>query len=332
MEKRDNEGKKTFLEALREGIIEEMRRDGRVFVMGEDVAFGIFGVTKGLRDEFGEERVRDTPISESSMVGLAVGAAMMGMRPIVEIMFADFITLALDQIANAASKMRYVHGGRTAVPLVVRVPQGAGSHSGPWHSQSLEAMLLNIPGIKIALPSTPYDAKGLIKASIRDNDPVVYLEHKLLYGLSGLVPEEEYIIPFGKADIKREGSDVTVIATQLAVHRALSAADKLQKEGISVEVVDPRTLIPLDKKTIATSAKKTGRVVIVHEACKTGGAGAEIMAVVMEEAFSYLDAPIKRLGAPFTPVPFSPPLEDFWLSFSGENAIIKAVKDIARRN
>lgn len=331
MEERDKERKKTFLEALREGIIEEMRRDETVFVMGEDVAFGIFGVTKGLYDEFGEERVRDTPISESSMVGLAVGAGMLGMRPIVEIMFADFLTLAFDQIANAASKMRYVHGGRASVPLVVRVPQGAGRHSGPWHSQSLEAMLVNIPGIKIALPSTPYDAKGLIKASIRDNDPVVYLEHKLLYGLSGFVPEEEYIIPFGKADIKREGSDATVVATQLAVHKALSAADKLEKEGINVEVVDPRTLIPLDKGTIAKSAKKTGRVVIVHEACKTGGAGAEIMAVVVEEAFSYLDAPIKRLGAPFTPVPFSPPLEDFWLSFSGENAIIKAVKDVVRR-
>jgi pyruvate dehydrogenase E1 component beta subunit len=330
MENHSKESKKTFLEAIREGIAEEMRRDETVFVMGEDVAFGIFGVTRGLYEEFGEERVRDTPISESAIVGLAVGAALMGMRPIAEIMFADFIPLAFDQITNSASKMRYVHGGRASVPLVVRIPQGAGRHSGPWHSQSLEAMLLNIPGIKVVMPSTPFDAKGLIKTSIRDNDPVVYLEHKLLYGISGFVPEEEYLIPFGKADIKREGSDVTLIATQITVHKALLAAEKLQKEGISVEVVDPRTLVPLDKHTIVESAKKTGRVVIVHEACKTGGVGAELMAVVVEGAFNYLDAPIKRLGAPFTPVPFSPPLEDFWLSFSSENAIIKAVKEIIR--
>jgi len=314
---------------LREAIQEEMRRDKNVFVMGEDVAYGVFGVTRGLIEEFGEARVRNTPISESGFVGAGVGAAMMGMKPIVEVMFMDWITLAIDQIVNAAAKIRYVSAGKLTAPVVIRTAAGAGIHLGPHHSQSFESWFIHVPGIKVALPSTPYDAKGLLKTAIRSEDPVLFVEHKLLYDVSGPVPEEEYTIPFGKADVKKEGNDVTVVATLLTVHKALSAARKLEKQGIDVEVIDPRTIQPIDKETIIESVKKTGRLVIAHEAQKTGGVGAEIASFVAEEAIDYLQAPIKRLGAPDVPTPFSMPLEKFWLSYSDESAIINAIKEIA---
>jgi len=321
----------TYIEALREALREEMRRDKTVIIMGEDIqrgyADGIFGVTKGLVDEFGEERVRNTPISEAGFTGAAVGAALTGLRPIVEIMYVDWITIALEQIANVATKIRYVSGGAyKKVPIVIRSPQGAGTRSAACHSQSLEAWFIHIPGLKVVLPSTPYDAKGLLKTAIRDDDPVIFLEHKLLYKLKGPVPEEEYLIPFGKADVKREGSDVTILTYSYMVHKSLNAAKELSKEGIDVEVVDLRTLIPLDKKTMIESVKKTGRVITVEEGTKTGGVGAELAAIIIEEAFDYLDAPIKRVAAKEVPIPYSPVLEDYVVP--NENDIINAVKSI----
>jgi len=325
----------TFGEALNEALREEMRRDENVFIMGEDLGpdavggtyGGIWPPTRGLCDEF-PERVIGTPISESVIVGAAVGAALLGMRPVVEIMFADFLTIAMDQIVNVAAKMRYNYGGKASVPLVIRAPFGAGTSMGLHHSQSPEAWFLNVPGLKIVMPSTPYDAKGLLKSSIRDNDPVIFFEQKTMYELKGKVPTGEYTIPIGKADIKREGRDVTIVATGLMIHKAISAAERLEKEGISAEIVDPRTLLPLDEDTIIRSVKKTGRVVIVHEAPVTGGFGAEIAAVIAEKAIGYLDAPIIRVGAPFTPVPFSPPLEKFYMP--DEEKIISAVLKITK--
>jgi len=300
-----------------------------VFVLGEDVGRywnGAFKVTKGLAEEFGDERVRDTPISESAIIGVAAGAAITGMRPIAEIMFGDLSALAMDQIANQAAKMRYMFGGQAKVPVVIRTPFGAGVNIATHHSQSLEAWFMHVPGLKIAMPSTPYDAKGLLKTAIRDDDPVMFFEHKLLYPVEGEVPEEEYTIPFGVADVKREGKDVTIVATLYMVHKALSAAELLGKEGIDVEVVDPRTLVPLDKQAIIDSVRKTGRIAIVTEDCKTAGVSAEIAALVAEEALDYLDAPIKRVAEPDTPIPFSPPLENFILP--NEKSIVKAVKEI----
>jgi len=308
---------------------EEMLRDGTVFVLGEDVGRyweGAFRVTKGLAVEFGDERVRDTPISESAIIGVAAGAAITGMRPIAEIMFGDLSALAMDQIANQVAKMRYMFGGQAKVPVVIRTPFGAGVNIASHHSQSLEAWFMHVPGLRIAMPSTPYDAKGLLKTAIRGDDPVMFFEHKLLYPIEGEVPQEEYTIPFGVADIKRDGKDVTIIATLYMVHKALSAAEMLSREGIDVEVVDPRTLVPLDKQAIVDSVKKTGRIVIVTEDCKTAGASAEIAAVVAEEALDYLDAPIKRMAEPDTPIPFSPPLEQFVIP--NEKSIVKAVKEI----
>jgi len=321
----------TYRDALREALREEMLRDETVFLLGEDVGRywkGAFKVTKGLAEEFGDERVRDTPISESAIIGVATGAAITGMRPVAEIMFGDLSALAMDQIANQAAKLRYMFGGQTKVPLVIRMPFGAGVNIAAHHSQSLEAWFLHVPGLKIAMPSTPYDAKGLLKTAIRDDNPVMFFEHKLLYSIKGPVPEEEYTVPLGVADVKREGEDVTIFATLYMVHKSLAAAEMLSKQGISAEVVDPRTLVPLDKQAIVDSVKKTGRIVIVTEDCKTGGVSAEIAAVVAEEAIDYLDAPVKRVAEPDTPIPFSPPLEKFVIP--DENRIIGAVKEIVR--
>ncbi len=319
----------SYRDALREALLEEMRRDKTVFLLGEDIGRcweGAFKVTKGLAEEFGDERVRDTPISESAIIGTAVGAAITGMRPVAEIMFGDLTTLAMDQIANQAAKIHYMFGGQVKVPLVIRTPFGGGVNIAAHHSQSLEAWFMHVPGLFVAVPSTPYDAKGLLKAAIRGNNPVVFCEHKLLYPIEGVVPEEDYTISFGVADVKKKGEDVTIVATLFMVHKALEAVKELEKEGINAEVVDPRTLVPLDKKTIINSVKKTGRLVVVSEGCKTGGVTAEITAMVAESAIDYLDAPIKRVAEPDTPIPFSPPLEKYVIP--DERSIIKAVKEI----
>jgi pyruvate dehydrogenase E1 component beta subunit len=319
----------TYRDALREALREEMHRDRSVFLLGEDIGRywgGAFKVTDGLAQEFGDERVRDTPISESAIVGAAVGAAITGMRPVAEIMFGDLTALAMDQIANQAAKIRYMFGGQAKCPIVVRTPFGAGVNIASHHSQSLEAWFMHVPGMYVAVPSTPYDAKGLLKTAIRGENPVFFCEHKLLYPVQGDVPEDEYLIPFGVADVKREGSDVTVVATSYMVHKALKAAESLEKDGVSVEVVDPRTLTPLDRETISNSVKKTGKIVIVSEDCKTAGVSAEIAATIAEKALDYLDAPIKRVTAPDTPIPFSPPLEQFIIP--NEQSIIRAVKEV----
>jgi acetoin:2,6-dichlorophenolindophenol oxidoreductase subunit beta len=314
--------------ALNEALKQEMRRDANVFVTGEDVGVygGIFGVTAGLLDEFGPERVRDTPITESAIIGLAVGAATAGLRPVAELMFIDFIGVSLDQLYNQAAKMKYMFGGKARLPFVLRTTCGAGMSAAAQHSQSLEAWFMHVPGLKVVAPSTPYDAKGLLLSAIRDDNPVVFIEHKMLYGVEGEVPEEDYTIPLGQADVKRQGSDVTVVATMAMVHKALAAAETLAQAGISVEVVDPRTLSPLDRDTILESVKKTRRAVIVHEAVKQAGPGAEIAATLAEEAFDYLDAPIKRVGAPFTPVPFSPALEKEFIP--SEQQIVSAIQEV----
>jgi pyruvate dehydrogenase E1 component beta subunit len=319
----------TYREALREALREEMRRDPTVFLLGEDIGKywgGAFKVTEGLTEGFGEERVRDTPISESAIIGTGVGAAITGMRPVAEIMFGDLTALAMDQIANQAAKIRYMFGGQAKCPLVIRTPFGAGVNIASHHSQSLEAWFMHVPGLYVAVPSTPFDAKGLLKSAIRGSNPVMFCEHKLLYPVEGEVPEEEYTIPFGVADVKREGEDATIVATLYMVHKALRAAEILENEGISVEVVDPRTLTPLDKQAIIKSVKKTGRLVVVSEDCKTAGVSAEVAAIVAEEAIDYLDAPIKRVAEPDTPIPFSPPLEQYVIP--DEKAIIKAVREV----
>lgn len=318
----------TFTDALREALREEMARDKTVFVLGEDVALhgGDFGVTKGLLEEFGEARVKDTPISETAIIGLSVGAASVGMRPVPEIMFSDFLGVCMDQILNQASKMRYMSGGQVKLPIVIRTAFGAGISAGPQHSQSPEAIFMHIPGLQIAMPSNPYDAKGLLKTAIRSDSPVIFFEHKLLYRVKGRIPEEEYFVPFGKADVKRRGTDVTILATALMVSKALHAAEMLEKEGTSTEVIDPRTLSPLDENAILESVKRTGRLVIVHEAWKRCGIGAEIAAMIAEQAMDYLDAPIKRVAGLNVPTPFSPALEKRVIP--SENDIVKAVKEI----
>ena len=302
----------TYLEAIRQGLWEEMQRDERVFLIGEDLGRygGAFGVTMGMLDEFGPERVRETPISEASIVGAATGAALLGMRPVAEIMFMDFVLLAMDQLANQAAKMRFMFGGKATVPLVLRMPGGSGSGAAAQHSQSLESLLIHIPGIKVVNPSTPYDAKGLLLTAIRDPNPVCFVEHKLLYKTKGQVPEDEYTIPLGVADIKRQGRDLTVVASNIMVLRALSVSERLAKEGIEVEVIDPRTLLPLDVDTIIQSVCKTGRLLVIHEACQTGGwAGEVIAAVTGSMAFDYLDAPAKRLAGKDIPIPYNRGLE-----------------------
>ncbi len=319
----------TYAEAIREALRQEMTRDDSVFLFGEDVGTygGAFGVSYGLIDEFGEERVRDTPISEAGIVGAATGAALVGMRPVAEIMFMDFTTIAMDQLVNQAAKIRFMFGGKAKVPLVLRTPAGCGTGAAAHHSQSLEAWFVHVPGLKVVMPSTPYDVKGLLLASIRDDNPVVFVEHKLLYKIKGPVPEEEYTIPLGVADVKRPGRDVTIVATSIMVHRALEAAETLTQEGVEAEVVDPRTLKPFDDETITASVIKTGKVLIVHEACKTGGVGAEIAARIMDsEAFDYLDAPIKRLAGLDIPVPYNRTLERHMVP-QVEN-IVAAVRDL----
>ncbi len=316
----------TYREAIREALCEEMRRDERVFLMGEDVAGygGAFKVTDGMLAEFGEARIFDTPISESAIVGAAVGAALMGMRPVAEIMFADFITVAMDGIVNSAAKMHYMYGGELAVPIVVRMAYGAGQRFGCQHSQSVESWLANVPGLTIVMPATPADAKGMLKTAIRTANPVIFFEHKRMYATRGPVPDGEYLVPIGKADVARPGDDVTIVASGLMVSRSLAAAKRLESEGVSAEVIDLRSIQPLDEDTILESVRKTGRLVIVHEAPVRGGFGAEIAAVVANQAFGYLDAPIQRVGAPWTPIPFSPPLEDAYIP--GEAQILEAVR------
>ena len=317
-----------FRQAVNEALRLEMVRDPNVYVAGEDVGVfgGCFGVTQGLLEAFGEKRVRDTPITESAIIGTGVGAAIAGLRPVVELMFVDFIGVALDQLYNQAAKMRYMFGGKATIPMVVRAPCGGGMSAAAQHSQCLEAWFMHVPGLKVVIPSTPYDAKGLLISSIRDDNPVVFLEHKLLYEIEGEVAEGEYAIPLGQADIKREGKDATVVATARMVHLALSAADKLSAEGISVEVIDPRTLSPLDEETILESVRKTHHLAIVHEEVKFAGSGAEIAAMVAEKAIEYLDGPILRLGAPFAPIPFSPVLEQEYIP--SEEKIIQTVKTL----
>ena len=319
----------TYGQALVEAMREEMVRDENVFVMGEDVGLygGAYGATRGLFKEFGGERVRDTPISEATIAGAGVGAAMAGMRPVVEIMYVDFTPLAMDQLANQGAKNRFMFGGKTIVPLVVRTEGGAGRSIAAHHSQSLEALWTHFPGIYVVMPSTPYDAKGLMKAAIRDDNPVMFIEHKMMYGIKGNVPDEDYIIPYGVADVKREGSDVTIVTYSRMVHRSLEAAEKLAAEGISVEVIDLRTLKPLDFETIAKSVQKTGRVVGVTESYPTNSFIAEIAARIQEELFDWLDAPVVRVSAKDVPVPMSETLED--ADIPGVEAIIAAVKKIA---
>ncbi|MCS6802273.1 MAG: alpha-ketoacid dehydrogenase subunit beta [Chloroflexota bacterium] len=304
----------TYAQALNEALREEMRRDPTVFVMGEDVAAwgggGVFGVTRGLADEFGTERVRDTPISEEAIVALAVGAAAAGSRPVVELMYVDFVGLAMEPLVNQAAKLRYMFGGKVSVPLVLRTQQGAGRGNAAQHSQSLEAWFCHVPGLKVVTPSTPADAKGLLVSAIRDNNPVVFLEHKLLYGTRGYVPAGEYAIPLGVADIKRPGRHVTVVGIHMMVLKALQAAEQLAEEGIELEVIDPRTLVPLDEAAIVASVKKTGRLIVTHEAVTRAGYGAEIVARVVELAFDYLDAPPLRVCGKNVPVPYSAVLEE----------------------
>jgi pyruvate dehydrogenase E1 component beta subunit len=302
----------TYAQAIREAMSEEMRRDPKVFLLGEDVGLygGAFGVSRGMIDEFGPERVRDTPISEAAITGCAVGAAMTGMRPILEIMFSDFITLGMDQLVNQGAKARYQFGGQASVPMVLRTPEGSGTGAAAQHSQSVESWILNVPGLKVVAPSTPADAKGLLKACIRDDNVVVFLEQKLLYRTKGPVPDGEHLVPLGKALVTREGRDITIITYGRMVARCLDVAAVLEGENINAEVVDLRTLSPLDTDTIVASAKKTGRVLIVHEACQFGGFGGEIAATICDsEAFYYLDAPVRRLGGRDVPIPYNKNLE-----------------------
>jgi len=303
----------SYAEAIREALTEEMRRDDSIVFLGEDIGVygGAFGVSKGMYAEFGGERVRNTPISETAIVGCGVGAAMVGLRPVVEIMFSDFLAVAMDQVVNQAAKARYQFGGQFKVPLVIRTPSGSGTGAAEQHSQSLEAWFVHTPGIKVIAPSTPADAKGLLKTAIRDDNPVLFLEQKLLYRVKGEVPDGDYTIPFGKAACRREGRDITLITYGRMVARCLEAADSIKAEGIEAEVLDLRSLAPMDKDAIVSSAKKCGRVLIVHEACLTGGVGAEIAAIVADsEAFFHLDAPIRRCCGSDSPVPYNRTLEE----------------------
>jgi len=303
----------TYMLAIREALQAEMRRDSKVVLLGEDVIRhgGGFGVSKELWEEFGDKQVRNTPISENGFVGVALGAAMTGLRPVVEIMFADFSALAIDQICNEAAKVRYMSGGQTKAPMVIRLPQGGLSwkSAAAQHSQSIEAWYVHVPGLKVVFPSTPYDAKGLLRSAIRDDNPVVFLEHKALYGLKEEVPEDDYTIPIGQASIKRQGKDVTIVASGYMVHFALEAASKLAEVGIDAEVIDPRTLKPLDEETIFDSVRKTHRVVMVQEACKSAGVAAEWVTRVQEVCFDWLDAPIRRLAGKDVPIPYANSLE-----------------------
>ncbi|MBL7995362.1 alpha-ketoacid dehydrogenase subunit beta [bacterium] len=319
----------TYLEAISMGMREEMRRDPNVFLIGEDIGVygGAFKVTKGFIEEFGADRVMDTPISEAGIIGVCVGSALMGLRPVAEMQFADFISCGFNQLVNQAAKIHY--RWREAVPMVVRCPSGGGVHGGPFHSQNPEAWFFHVPGLKIVSPSTPYDAKGLIKSAIRDNNPVLFFEHKFLYRrIKGEVPEDDYIVPIGKGDIKREGKDMTVVAYSSAVHWALEAAEQIEKEdGVSVEVLDMRSILPYDKELILQSVKKTNRVIVAHEATLTGGVGGDVSAFITENAFEHLDAPVRRLAAIDTPVPYSPPLEAHFLP--NKDKMLKVMRELA---
>tara|TARA_B100001971_G_scaffold212222_1_gene241813 strand:- start:384 stop:1388 length:1005 start_codon:yes stop_codon:yes gene_type:complete len=318
----------TYLEAISQALDDEMARDKRVFLMGEDIGRygGAFGITEGLQEKYGEWRVLDTPLSESGFVGAGIGAAMMGMRPVVEMQFADFISCAFDQITEVAAKNHYRWGA--AVPLVIRAPFGGGVHGGPFHSECPEAWFFHSPGLKIVAPSTPYDAKGLLKAAIRDPNPVIYFEHKFLYRrIKAEVPKGEYLVPIGQANCKRTGNDISVITYGAMVHEALKAAVLLAEEGIDLEVIDLRTLIPLDKETIFQSVRKTSKAIMLHEDNRTGGIGAEISAQLAEECFDCLDGPIMRLAAPDTPVPFSAPLEEYFLPSATD--VVDAARKLA---
>ena len=303
----------TYREAIRDSMSEAMRRDADVFIMGEDIAEmgGSMGVTQGMLEEFGPDRVRNTPISEMAIVGAGIGAAMQGMRPIVEIMYQDFTTLAMEQLVSQAAKHRYMSGGQLSVPLTVRTQGGAGWSPGAQHAQQLEAWFVHVPGLKVVFPSTPADAQGLLWSSIYDENPVMFFEHRTLYPIKGEVPDEIEPIELGKARIHREGEDVTVVATGRLVHESLAAAEEAEEQGISVEVIDPRTLQPLDEETVVASVNKTSRCVVAHEAVVRMGWGAELAAVVQEKCFDYLDAPVERVGAKFTPIPFAPVMEEF---------------------
>jgi 2-oxoisovalerate dehydrogenase E1 component beta subunit len=306
--------KTTYVEAIRQAIWEEMESDESVYILGEDVGIygGAFKVTKGMLDQFGPDRVIDTPISESAIVGAAIGSALVGMRPVAEMQFIDFISCAFDQIVNFAAKCRYRWGA--GVPIVVRGPCGGGVHGGPFHSQNVESYFFNVPGLKIVCPSTAYDAKGLMKAAIRDEDPVLYFEHKYLYRrIKGELPTEDYTVPIGKAKLRREGTDLSIITYGAMVYTALDAAEELSREGVDVEVLDLRSLLPLDEDAILETARKTSKIMVLHEATLTGGPGGEIVARIAEKAFEYLDGPIVRVAPPDTPVPYSPPLEEAFL-------------------
>ena len=318
----------TYVEAIRQGLWEEMTRDEDVFVLGEDVGVygGAFKVTAGFLDQFGEDRVMDTPLSESAIVGAAIGAALMGMRPVAEMQFADFISCAFDQITNFAAKCRYRWGA--GVPLVIRAPSGGGIHGGPFHSQNPEMYFVHTPGLKVVAPSTAYDAKGLVKSAIRDEDPVLFFEHKYLYRrIKEELPSNEFLVPIGKADIKREGRDISVITYGAMVHKALEAAEVLAEDGIELEVVDLRTLVPLDKAKVLESVKKTNKVILLHEDTRTGGFAGELAAVIAEEVFEYLDGPVMRITAPDTPIPYSPPLEEFFLPKASD--VIRVARHLA---
>ncbi len=315
----------TYLDAIRAGLEEELRRDSSVYIFGEDVALGgPFGVTKGLAETFGVNRLINTPISEATVMGITIGAATAGLRPVVEIMFIDFITLAMDQLVNHAAKLHYMSGGQLKIPLTVRVQCGISGAMGAHHSQSLESWLAHVPGLKVVMPATPADAKGLLKSAIRDDNPVVFIEHRGLYWSKGEVPAGEASVPIGKAAVLRQGEHLTIVALSSMVAPALAAAKELEAEGISVEVVDPRTISPLDVETIADSVKKTSRMIVAHEAVEQGGIGAEIVARVQQEAFYHLDSPIVRVAAPFAPVPASPTLEKRFLP--GKVEILRAVR------
>ncbi len=320
----------TFSEATLEAMKEEMERDEKIFIMGEDIARqgGIFGQFRGLPQLFGTERVRDTPITETAIVGAGVGAAMAGMRPVVDMHFADFLGVAMDEVFNQMAKIRYMFGGQTTMPLVLRAPDGIIRSAAAQHSQSIEAWFLHIPGLKVVIPSNPADAKGLLKSAIRDDNPVLYFEHKALFPMKGEVPEGEHLVPIGKADVVKEGTDLTIVSYSLMMNRVKEAGKILEGKGIKAELIDLRTISPLDKETVFESLAKTKKLMIVHEAVKTGGVGAEIAAMAAEEMLDYLDAPIKRLGAPFVPVPFSPALEKFVKIQTDD--IVQAAEELCR--
>lgn len=320
----------TYRDALREALLEEMRKDSKMIIFGEDIGLygGAYAVTKGMHDEFGTKRICDTPMSEAAIVGLAIGTAALGIKSVAEIMYIDFITLAMDQIINQAAKMRYMFGGKVKVPLVVRTQGGSGRSSAAQHSQSLEALFMGIPGLKVVMPSTPYDAKGLLKASIEDQNPVIFIEHKVLYNSKGEVPEEEYVIPIGKADIKKEGTDLTIITYSRMVHYSLDAANQLRDEGINVEVLDLRSILPVDKEAIIKSAKKTGASIVVEEDNKTGGVGGEISAILMEECFDHLKAPVKRISGKDVPIACTGILEK--ASIPSVEEIMEGVREVTK--